>query len=441
MRVFDLERLRNWFSPGYIKYSLSVRSRRSPLFIFFMVFVLIGVATLLGMSAYFFGLFDPDSLRAEGISGEYDSGFLDTLLWSLKHILDPGAWSEDYSAPLMITLIGLVNTITGLIIVGILIGFVVNFIQNAMDELKRGSIDVHESGHFLILGWNRKVLSILTFLEELNKKQSVVLLSNADIDLVSEEVRHVERNFRNVTVIPQHGSPTLAAELERVAIRESSSVVLLADEVDESSDQSNDIPTIKSLMQLDNVSWYGKRPNIVVEVANKENLDMVELASGASVPVVSSADFVSKTLVQCARYQGYAEIYSTIFAFEDNEIQIRKMEGIEGKLFGELAEQLESAILLVAGLAESAVVPRYAWLRAALHAPEEPQRAGWLSSMGVGMAVRSAQDRSFRVVRHPGAARACRARAPWAAAAAPPEWWKRQSWCRLRPRSTSKKGS
>jgi len=73
---------------------------------------------------------------------------------------------------------------------------------------------------------------------------------------------------------------------------------------------------------------------------------MVELASGASVPVVSSADFVSKTLVQCARYQGYAEIYSTIFAFEDNEIQIRKMEGIEGKLFGELAEQLESAILL-----------------------------------------------------------------------------------------------
>ena len=131
-----------------------------------------------------------------------------------------------------------------------------------------------------------------------------------------------------------------------MAIRESSSVVLLADEVDESSDQSNDIPTIKSLMQLDNVSWYGKRPNIVVEVANKENLDMVELASGASVPVVSSADFVSKTLVQCARYQGYAEIYSTIFAFEDNEIQIRKMEGIEGKLFGELAEQLESAILL-----------------------------------------------------------------------------------------------
>ena len=346
MRVFDLERIRNRLSPGYMRYAVSVRTRKSPFFILFLVFVAIGLFTLLGMSAYFFGLLEPEALKAEGISGDYDSGIVDSFLWSLKHILDPGAWSEDYSAPLMITLIGFVNTIVGLMIVGMLIGFVVNFIQNAMDELKRGSIDVHEIDHFLILGWNRKVLSILTFLEALNKRQAVVLLSNADIDLVSEEVRQVERNFKHVTVIPQHGSPTLASELERVAIRESSSVVLLADEVNQGSDQSNDIPTIKSLMQLDNVAWHGRRPNIVVEVANKENLDLVELASTASVPVVSSADFVSKTLVQCARYQGYAEVYSSIFAFEDNEIQIRKMDGIEGKLFGELAEQLESAILL-----------------------------------------------------------------------------------------------
>ena len=73
MRVFDLERLQNG-SRRYIKYSfLFVRAEAH--FYILMVFVLIGVATLLGMSAYFFGLFDPDSLRAEGISGEYDSGF------------------------------------------------------------------------------------------------------------------------------------------------------------------------------------------------------------------------------------------------------------------------------------------------------------------------------------------------------------------------------
>ena len=74
MRVFDLERIKNRLSPGYLRYSVFVRTRKSPLFILFLVFVAIGFFTLLGMSAYFFGLLEPESLKAEGISGDYDSG-------------------------------------------------------------------------------------------------------------------------------------------------------------------------------------------------------------------------------------------------------------------------------------------------------------------------------------------------------------------------------
>ena len=58
--------------------------------------------------------------------------------------------------------------------------------------------------------------------------------------------------------------------------------------------KSNDIATIKSLMQLENLSWEGRAPNIVVEVSDKDNLRLVELASGPNVPVVSSTDFVSE---------------------------------------------------------------------------------------------------------------------------------------------------
>ena len=48
----------------------------------------------------------------------------------------------------MISLIGLINTIAGLVIIGALIGFVVNTIQNAMDDLRRGAIEVKEVGIF-----------------------------------------------------------------------------------------------------------------------------------------------------------------------------------------------------------------------------------------------------------------------------------------------------
>ena len=39
-------------------------------------------------------------IRAEGIDDILGGGLVDTLWWSLKHVLDPGALSENYGAPL-----------------------------------------------------------------------------------------------------------------------------------------------------------------------------------------------------------------------------------------------------------------------------------------------------------------------------------------------------
>ena len=64
----------------------------------------------------------------------------------------------------------------------------------------------------------------------MRQKQPVVILANTDIGKVSEEVRLVERNFKHVRVMPQHGSPTLATELHRVAIADSRAIIMLADE-------------------------------------------------------------------------------------------------------------------------------------------------------------------------------------------------------------------
>ena len=56
----------------------------------------------------------------------------------------------------------------------------------------------------VILGWNRKVISILRFFKiELKQRQPIVILANSDIDMMSEEVRLVERNFKYVRVMPR----------------------------------------------------------------------------------------------------------------------------------------------------------------------------------------------------------------------------------------------
>ena len=345
-RTIQLESLKNQFGWRRIKYLFVVNTRKNAIFPLFVMFGLLGVFTIFGTSAYLFGLFDPDSLQAEGISNDLGGGVIDSLYWSLKHLLDPGAFSEDYSASAGIVFIALFNTLVGFIILGGIIGFVTNWIQSSMEELRRGGSAVHEINHVVILGWSRKVISILRFFEALKQKQPVVILANTDIGKITEEVRLVERNFKHVSVMPQHGSPTLATELHRVAITDSRAIIMLADEESESQQQSKDIPTIKTLMQLENLSWPSGKPNSVVEITDKENVDIADIATKSKVPIVSSSDFVSKTLVQCARYQGYSEIYSELFSFGQTEFVIKSVAGFENKYFGQVAHAFEDSILL-----------------------------------------------------------------------------------------------
>ena len=311
-----------------------------------LLVALMFLVVVVGMGAYFFGLMAPESLRAEGIENSLDAGFIDTFWWSFKHVLDPGAFAKNYGAPLSVLVFGVFTTIMGLVITGALIGFIVNFIQTVMDELKRGSTVIHEINHVLILGWNRKVVSILRFFSELGSHQPIVILTNADIDDVNEEIRQERRSFRNVRVVPQHGSPTVAAELKRVNVANAASVVLLAEEQTSGRDQSPDISTIKSLMLLDNIVWQGKKPNIVAEIVEKDNARIANIAVSARAPIVSSTEFVSKTLVQCARHTGYSSVYSELFSFDKNEILIHHVEGLSGEFFGNVARRFENAVLL-----------------------------------------------------------------------------------------------
>ena len=344
--TFDLSTLKSQFGIRRLRYLFVVNTRKNPVFPLFVMFVLLTIFTAIGMSAYFFGLLDPESLKAEGIAADYDNGFVDTLYWSLKHILDPGAFSEDYSASGAIIAIGFMNTLMGLIIVGGIIGFVINLIQSSMEELRRGGTAVQEFNHIVILGWNRKVVSILRFFEALKQRQPIVILANTDIEMMSEEVRLVERNFKYVRVMPQHGSPTLATELDRVCVQDSRAIIMLADEGAVGNIQSKDIPTIKTLMQLQNLEWSNGVPNTVVEITDQDNVDIADIATKSSVPVVSSSDFVSKTVVQCSRYLGYSAVYAELFSFGNNNIVLNSVKGYENKYFGEVAHAFKNSILL-----------------------------------------------------------------------------------------------
>ena len=328
-----------------IKYLIFHFSTTNRIFAYVFLISLVLMVISVGMGAFYFGLFSTESLRAEGINDLFGGGFVDTFWWSMKHVFDPGALSENYGAPPAIIIFSLFNSVSGLIITGALIGFIVNTIQSAMDEARNGSFEIKEINHLLILGWNNKSTSILKQFVKYNDRPRVVVLTSVDIKDVRRQLKREAQNLKKLRILPMQGSVALASELERVAVKKAAYILVLTDGVEKRS-SINDITTIKTLMLLNSEKKQSYTTNVVAEIEKVENLPIANVASKQNHPIVSTADFIGKTLVQCARYPGYASVYEQLFSGEDYTIEILQLPIAEGMLFGELSRRLEGGTLI-----------------------------------------------------------------------------------------------
>ena len=319
-----------------LRYIIFVLSTTSNIFPYLFLLLLITIVVSFGMGAYYVGLFSPEALRAEGINNSIDGGFFDALWWSMKHILDPGALAENYGAPPMVIAFALFNSIMGLIITSALIGYIVNSIQSAVEETRKGTSIIKESGHFLILGWNRKAIPILTHLAELDEKLRVVILSATDPEIVRSELRRRYRNLKGLKALPLQGSIASAGELTRIALKKAAYVIVLAEGLGMKNSFS-DVTTIKTLMLISAKLNSVKKPNIVAEIVDTDKLSIANIVSGMQHPIVSSGQIISKMIVQCARYPGYSAVYSELFSIKKTTIQVAKVNHKEGDTFGEIA--------------------------------------------------------------------------------------------------------
>lgn len=323
-----------------LKYLIFVLSTTSNVFPYLFLFLLISLVISFGMGAYYVGLFSPSALQAEGIDNQIDGGFFDALWWSMKHILDPGALAENYGAPPLVIAFALFNSVMGLIITSALIGYIVNSIQSAVEETKKGTSTIRERGHFLILGWNRKAIPILIYLAKLNQKARVVVLTSTDPEILRSELKRQNRILRGLKVLPLQGSIASPGELTRIALTKAAYVIVLA-EGHGMKNSFSDVTTIKTLMLINSKLKSLSNSNVVAEIVDTDKLKIANSVSEMKHPIVSSGQIISKIMVQCARYPGYSLVYRELFSMEKTIIDLTKIEACEGKMFGEIANQIE----------------------------------------------------------------------------------------------------
>ena len=315
----------------------------------YLVLVLVALSVvLLGLNAYFFGLFSSAALEAEGIDNDLGGGFLDSLWWSMKHVVDPGAFAEDYGAPWPVLAISLALSVIGLSLLGIFIGFVTTSVQGRLEQLRQGRTEVMETGHTLILGWSNKIGSVLGFLDQFGKRQVVAILAPNDMDDMQSQLRLQESwPWPNLDIVLRTGSTSSLAELQRVGLDRAASVISLAHGQEGRSDHETDIETIKTLMLLSSLdSWQAEKPRMVAEIAQKRNVDIARIAGGRSIPLVSSSEIISKVIVQSARQPGISSVYAEIFSQRNNRTFVFACPDAVDRRFGEVAYWFPDAVLI-----------------------------------------------------------------------------------------------
>tara|TARA_B100000575_G_scaffold294453_1_gene310510 strand:+ start:2514 stop:4487 length:1974 start_codon:yes stop_codon:yes gene_type:complete len=321
------------------KYAFFFYAANSRLFFPVLILFLLITFLTMGMIAIYLGLFSESALKAEGIDDAVDGGLIDAFWWSLKHIVDPGSFSEDYGAPLGVLVLAFLNTILGLVITSMIIAYVVNLSQSFIEDTQKGKLTIREKNHFLILGWNRKGIALLYFLSRLGKKVRVVIMTSLFTELVRKEIRYKARKMENINVLTLQGAIESPSDLERLAIKRASHIVILAEDYSDGTAVS-DLTTLKTLMLLRNSDVASEATDIVAELIDSEKRPIATAVSSKKAVLLSTSEVTSKVSVQCLRYPGYTQVYDCLFSGRIASIELIDSGNFVGKLFGNVAKEI-----------------------------------------------------------------------------------------------------
>ena len=354
-----------WF--GYrINRSLATGSK----FPFLMLAIGTILLVVLGAQAIFVGLFSIPSLSAEGIENRFGGGFFDSYWWSIKHVLDPGAFAEDYGAPIPVLFVSFAISIGGLAVLGALIGLISASIQQRLARLELGNTRVIESGHVVVLGWGPSTPGLVRNMLRIHTGRSIVILAPRELQLMREGLRRGGIDLRRRDIVLRSGIPSRRSELERVAIQKAASIAVVAHALEEEQEGAEtDVEAIKTLLVLEGTLREDPRddegdaargelsatdkPAIVCEISKHENAEIARIASRGRVSSVSTADFASRLLVQAARQPGIADVFEQILNREAGGILVQSEPDAIGVTFEQLAHSVENAVPIGVSWVES----------------------------------------------------------------------------------------
>jgi Trk K+ transport system NAD-binding subunit len=309
-----------------IRYRFDTQLSRGPIAVIYWLAVVTLVIVLIAAAVL-------TILKIHGVGGEPHDDLAQSFWQSLLRVLDTGTVANDTAWPAR--LVGLVVTLSGIIIAGSLIGLIANGVDLRIEQLRKGRSLVVETDHTLILGWSRRVPAIVRELVIANESRAhaaVVVLAEREKDEMEAELHEFIGDTKTTRIVCRSGEPWLPANLELANIAAARSVVVMGGE--------SDAATVKALLAVRAVG----RPNggaptgsfhMVAEVVDEDTATSLTALFGEQLAVVSSDNIVAELTAQACRKSGFSAVFRELLQFEGDELYMAPFAQLDGRSYAE----------------------------------------------------------------------------------------------------------
>ncbi len=268
-----------------------------------------------------------------------------TLLWmSLMRTMDPGTIGGDGGSPGFL-LSMLIITFSGIFIFSTLIGILTTGLEGKLEALRKGKSRVVETEHTVILGWSEQVFTIISELSIANVNQKspcVAIMANMDKVEMEDAVKEKVSSTGNTRIVCRTGSPVEPADLERMSLHTSKSIIILAPDTD-----NPDPEVIKTMLAITNSIEEKQNPvHMVALITNPDNIQAARIVGGDQAEIVLAGDIIARMAAQTCLQSGLSVVYQELLDFGGDEIYFHNEPALAGKTFADTILMYESSNII-----------------------------------------------------------------------------------------------
>jgi spore maturation protein SpmA len=332
----------------HVRYRLDRVIARGPRMLLFLHFVVSAVVLLVtAIIAWRFTLFETKG-----------RGLIWTLWFNTVLALDPGTAADvkDDGTHQLVSVI--VVAVIGLIIVGSLIALIHNAVEHRVEQMRKGTVPVTETGHVVVIGWSRQTFLVVRNLLADRPHTRIVILADRGRVEMEDELRARLRRPPKHRAGDSEAKPVSPAELRRIICRTgnpidpealrivspetASSIIVVSPDV-----EHPDAHVVKILLALvEDLSNGQRHVPIVAQLLHSKNLKVAEEATNEHASVIATSGLVARALVQASRQSGLTEIINDLVSPGKNDVHFLPQGRHDQQRFGDVLNRFQEACVV-----------------------------------------------------------------------------------------------